>query len=272
MSLNPGEQGSLYPSDLTGDFNALRYLAVSLLSEMETATLVKVVSCSNSGGVSPVGTVQVQPLVNQLDGQNRPIPQPQLYDVPYFRIQGGSNAIIIDPEPGDLGICVFASRDISTVKKAKGQASPGSQRKYDLGDAIYIGGVLNGSPTQYIQFNSSGITVNSPTKVHVVAPDVTVDASSSATVNTSTATVTADTAAMTISATFEVTCPASTFNGPLTVTGPFSGQGGMTITGGSGASITGDLVQTGGNLTSNGTNLHTHTHPDPQGGNTGAPN
>ena len=209
MPLNPGEQGSLRPSDLTGDFNAMRYLAVSLLSEMETATLVKVVSCSNSGGVSPVGTVQVQPLVNQLDGQNRPIAQPPLYDVPYFRLQGGSNAIIIDPEPGDIGVCVFASRDISTVKKAKAQASPGSNRKYDLGDALYIGGVLNGTPTQYIQTNSSGITIHSPTKVHVVAPDVTVDASTSATINTAAATVNATTSTQVVTGTASITAATS---------------------------------------------------------------
>lgn len=267
-----GQQGTLHPNDLFGDFNALRYLAMSLISEMETCTLVKVISCTNNGGVSPVGTVTVQPLVDQRDGENHPIPMPKLNNLPYFRLQGGSNAVIIDPEAGDIGIAIFASRDISSVKSLKEHSTPGSERQYDLADGLYIGGVLNGSPTQYVQFNSSGITVNSPTKVHVIAPDVTVDASSSATINTSTAKVTADTASMSISASFDITCPANTINGPLTVTGPFAGQGGMTITGGSGASITGDLTQIGGNLTSNGTNLHTHTHPDPQGGNTGAPN
>jgi len=260
-----GNQGSLSAQDLGGEFNALRYLALSLLSEMETATLVKVISCSNNGGLSPVGTVQVQPLVNLKDGHDQPVEHPQLYGIPYFRLQGGSNAVIMDPEKGDIGIAVFASRDISSVKTLKGLATAASDRKYDLADGLYIGGVLNGSPTQYVQFNSAGITVNSPAKVHVVAPDVTVDASTSATVNTATADVSATSA-------LNVTSPTSTFNGDVTITGLLAGQGGMAITGGTGATITGNLVQTGGNLTSNGTNLHTHTHPDPQGGNTGVPN
>lgn len=34
----------------------------------------------------------------------------------------------------------------------------------------------------------------------------------------------------------------------------------------------GDITHTGGNLSSHGKVLHTHTHPDPDGGNTGPPN
>jgi hypothetical protein len=39
--------------------------------------------------------------------------------VPYFRVQGGADAIIIDPKVGDLGIAVFCSRDITGVKRSK---------------------------------------------------------------------------------------------------------------------------------------------------------
>jgi phage baseplate assembly protein gpV len=79
-----------------------------------------------------------------------------------LRIQGGANAIIIDPAPGDIGICVFASRDISKVQTTKNQANPGSFRQYSFSDGMYLGGVLNGVPAQYIQFNTAGITITSP--------------------------------------------------------------------------------------------------------------
>jgi hypothetical protein len=205
VPLNPGEQGSADANHLGGDLNMLRFVAQSVMARMQTCTLVKVIDCTNSGGVSPVGTVTVQMLVNQLDGQNRPVDNATIYEVPYFRIQGGANAMIMDPEPGDIGIAVFASRDISSVKTKKAKANPGSARKFDLGDALYLGGVLNGTPTQYFQFSSSGITIYSPTQVHIQAPDVKVDATTSVEVNTPSATITADTLTATVSGAASVT-------------------------------------------------------------------
>lgn len=141
---------------------------------MQTATLVQVQACSNDGDLSPVGTVNVLPLVNQIDGSIPPNSQPHItvYGLPYLRVQGGSNAVIIDPQPGDIGIAVFASRDISGVKATKAQANPGSQRSYDFADGIYMGGVLNGSPTRYIQFSGAGITINDPSIITLQAPSI----------------------------------------------------------------------------------------------------
>jgi hypothetical protein len=53
-----------------------------------------------------------------------------------------------------------------------------------------------------------------------------------------------------------VTCPSSTFTGHVTV------QGGLAVSGGEGAAITGNLAATGGSFTHNGTNVgssHRHT-------------
>jgi hypothetical protein len=139
---------------------------------MGTATIVKVVKCTNAGGLSPVGSVDVQPLVNLMTGDRIAVPHGVLYSVPYTRVQGGKNAVVIDPEPDDLGIAVFASRDISAVKASKAQANPGSERQFSYADGMYIGGLLNGTPEQYVQFNEDGITVHSPTLVRVTAPQV----------------------------------------------------------------------------------------------------
>ena len=131
---------------------------------------VRVESCTNDGDVSPVGFVSVTPLVNQIDSQGNATPHGVINNIPYFRAQGGANAIILDPEPGDIGICIFASRDISKVKSTKAQANPGTFRQFAWGDGMYIGGLLNGTPTQFVQFNSDGITVTSPTKITLNAP------------------------------------------------------------------------------------------------------
>jgi phage baseplate assembly protein gpV len=117
------------------------------------------------------------PLVNQLDGFDNAIPHGVVHHLPYMRVQGGANAVIIDPQIGDIGIAVFAQSDISAVKAnaqtdARGAANPGSRRKFAYEDGLYIGGVLNGTPTQYVQFNASGISIISPNAVTINAPEI----------------------------------------------------------------------------------------------------
>ncbi len=164
------------------EWDRAAYIADSRLNKARTATLVEVLACSNDGGVSAVGTVTVKILVKAIAGGGVMYSSGEVYNVPYTRVQGGSNAIIIDPEVGDIGICVFADRDISKVKETKAEAGPGSGRKYHISDALYVGGVLNKVPTQYIQFTQDGITITSTQVVTINAKsqfngDMTVDGS-----------------------------------------------------------------------------------------------
>ena len=173
-SFNP--LGMLRPSSLWGVYNNLRFVVGQALANVQTATIVKVIACSNDGGLSPVGTVDVQILANQVSigagGQMVGTPHLTMYGLPYLRIQGGSNAVIIDPQPGDIGIAVFASRDITNVKSTKAQANPGSFRMHDFADGIYLGGLLNAVPTQYVQFGSGGVTIVSPDTITLQAPNI----------------------------------------------------------------------------------------------------
>ena len=177
------------PNDAASQYNAMVYIINSVLAGMQTASLVKVLGCSNDGGVSAVGTVDVQVLTNLQTAGGAAVTHPTIYSLPYFRIQGGANAVILDPQPGDIGAAVFCSRDISSVVAANLgtddalTANPGSQRRFDFSDGLYFGGMLNGVPTQYVQFTDAGITVVSPAKVTVQAPVVDVEATTSATVN-----------------------------------------------------------------------------------------
>lgn len=171
------------PFDVADDYHALVFVIQSLLNAVATVTLVKVVKCTNSGGVSPFGFVDVMPLVNQITGDNQSVAHGTLYRLPYFRVQGGANAVILDPQPDDIGLAAFCSRDISSVKAdpaaavananaGKGGAPPASGRTFDMADGVYFGGFLNGVPTQYAQFNEEGITLLSPTKVRIEAPTI----------------------------------------------------------------------------------------------------
>lgn len=164
--------GQQDPTTQASEYASLAFVIQQLLQKMQTVTLVRVMSVSNDGDVSPVGTVSVQPLVNQMSGDRQPTPHGTIFNVPYFRLQGGTNAVILDPQVGDIGLCAFASRDISAVKSSKGPANPGSFRQYDWADALYFGGLLNGTPAQYVRFTEAGITVLSPTLVTIQAPTV----------------------------------------------------------------------------------------------------
>jgi len=158
MSPNVGN-GPMVPTDTTSEFNAMSFIIDQALARVRTMVLVKVVAVSNNGGLAPVGTVDVQPMVNMLDGSGNSQVHGLLTGLPYTRIQGGKNAIILDPEVGDIGWAAVSDHDISAVKSQKKISNPGSMRVFDMMDAVYIGGILNGTPNQYVQVNDTGITL-----------------------------------------------------------------------------------------------------------------
>lgn len=158
----PQVEGDKYNSDL--------FQIQQALAKVCTATPVRVIACSNNGGVSAAGTLTVQPLINQMTGNRLPVPHLPLYKVPYCRLQGGANAIILDPVAGDIGLVGFCQRDIGTFKNAIAAlisgaiatVNPGSFRQFNWADGVYLGGMLNTAPTQYIQFAGGSINVASP--------------------------------------------------------------------------------------------------------------
>jgi hypothetical protein len=248
---NFGYAGVADPADGAGEYGALTFLVGQILAEIGTVTLVKVVAVTNSGGVSPVGFVDVQPLVNQVDGAGNATPHGVVYNLPYFRLQGGTNAIILDPQVDDIGMCGFASRDISSVKASKAQANPGSGRTFSMADGLYFGGLLNGVPVQYMAFSANGIDIVSPTRIQMIAPQVVVKASTAFTVNS----------------------PQSNFSGMVVIQGLLSWLAGMTGSTASGvaATITG-VINFFGSLTSNSKRIddtHTHNSVQPGSGNSG---
>jgi hypothetical protein len=164
-----GQQG---PSDTTCDYNIHSFLVNQLISRVRTCQLVKVLATGSNGSVVAPGWVNVQVLVNQVDGLGNSVPHGTIFNIPFARQQSGTNAVIMDPTVGDIGLMGVCDRDISSVKANKGQANPGSFRRYNLADGVYILGLFGAVPTQYVQFNSTGITVVSPTKVILQAPTI----------------------------------------------------------------------------------------------------
>lgn len=166
-------RGSFGTGDISREFNLARFQILQLLAKASFCTLVRVEAVTNDGGVSPIGHVNILPLVEQLDGERNAVAHAVIYNVPYQRLQGGANAVILDPQVGDIGLAAFCDRDISVVKSTQKAGPPGSNRQHHMADAVYLMSVIAQAPTQYVRFNAEGIDVVSPTKVNVQAPDIT---------------------------------------------------------------------------------------------------
>lgn len=149
-------------STTTSETNTRFFAAKQLMNIMSTATLVQVKSITNKGEVKEAGTMSVLPLVNMLDGRGTAFKHGPVNNIIYLRMQGGNKAIILDPKPGDIGLVVFADRDISSVKKSKKQSNPGSGRRYDMADGVYIMTVLAAKPDCYLRFTDDSQIIASP--------------------------------------------------------------------------------------------------------------
>lgn len=135
------------------------------MAQVRTTMPVKVIAV-HDGGLGPVGRIDVQPLVQQTDSAGNVMSLPVLYGLPYLRWQGGASAVILDPVVGDIGLACFTDRDASAVVSTGRLSPPGSNRRFSLADGFYIGATLNGTPTQYLQFDpTNGVTLNSPTAI-----------------------------------------------------------------------------------------------------------
>jgi hypothetical protein len=167
-----------------------------------------------------------------LDGAGNSFSHGIIVQLPVFRLQGGKNAIIIDPVVGDIGLAIFCDRDISSVVATKAQANPSSSRMNDMSDGIYFGSLLGPAPTQYVAFTAAGIKIVSPTAIELDAPDIK---------------WVSPTIELNASTSITVTTPTMTINGNFVVTG---------------------TSQAGGK---NVGSTHTHSGVTTGSGNTGAP-
>jgi phage gp45-like len=121
-----------------------------------------------------------------------------------------------------------------------------------------------------IYFKNDGtMEVSADTKVNVVAPEIEATATESIKATAPQVTVTA-------SSKVSVVTPLAEFSGNVSVVGLLASTGGLAISGGSGAVITGNMSATGTitgttDVVAGGISGKNHTHVDPQGGSTDPP-
>lgn len=153
----------------------MRFIISGALAKIRTAEAVRVEKCTNDGGLVAAGTVDVVPLVNQLDGYGQPTPHVTIYQRPYLRWQGGPRAIIMDPVAGDIGLLVCCDRDTSQVLNTLAQANPGSARKFDFADGFYIQAIGQGVPTSFLQFQGDDIVLEGPGTITLRGAEIILD-------------------------------------------------------------------------------------------------
>ena len=144
---------------------------MSMVGKINTGELVEVTAVEASG-TSPVGFVSVKPLTQRIGADNNNIELGEIHNVPYFRVSGGANAVILDPQIGDIGFCGFCSRDISLVKRVRGVAAQNMSRVSDISDAFFFGGWSASEVEQYIWFDGDQIKMKAKSKIILDAPEV----------------------------------------------------------------------------------------------------
>lgn len=154
--------------------NQLEFIVKNITRGMSTSIPV-VITAVQAGDTNAAGYVDARPLVAQIDAWGNSLPMATIHHLPYFRLQSGRAAVVLDPVPGDIGLAVFAQSDCSNLKQGATQTvQPNSWRKFDQADGFYVGGFLNKSVDTFVRLAQDGsITIKAPGNVTIDAPTVT---------------------------------------------------------------------------------------------------
>lgn len=148
--------GRQTPFTSNDDLSVVAFVVRQMILRLSTMKLVKVVAVHGGGADGIPATVDVLPLVNQIDGSGNSQPHSTVYGIPCWRMQAGGWAVVLDPVVDDIGYVSVSDSDISNVKATRKQANPGSERAYGVSDGVYVGGVLNDAPTGVVHLKSDG--------------------------------------------------------------------------------------------------------------------
>ncbi|WP_277966732.1 phage baseplate assembly protein [Pantoea trifolii] len=172
------------PQDVNHEANAQEFMFRAMLNKNAFIQIVRVDKVKYISDDEPP-LVNLTPLVLGFSGEGTPIENSQVFNIPVWRLQRGSSALIMDPVVDDIGLMLCCDRDTSRVRETKKEDMPGSSRTHNEADGVYLGGMLNASPMQYVRFADDGISIVSPLVVTVESPTVEINASTSVTLNSS---------------------------------------------------------------------------------------
>jgi len=164
-------QGAQDPGSNTTQYNSLIFTIQREIAKTYVGMPVRVVTAPYTmsqdgtktpitpGTAGPIGFIDVLPMVNQIDGQGNPTQHETVQQITYHRYQSGSGAFISDPVVGDIGHMVVPNHDTSVVLATSDLANPGSYRKNDMADGVYLGTIRSGNPAQSFAWTSDGFHI-----------------------------------------------------------------------------------------------------------------
>lgn len=201
MSQNEERTSNRRLNSSSSAYNAISFVIENAVKGMvNTCIPVRVDSCTAPGTGGAAGYVSCTPLVTQMSADGKALAPVSLPQLPFFRLQCGTAAIVADPKPGDIGLAVFAQQDCSAIPQGGTEpVQPGSFRSFDMSDGFYIGGFLNTAPTMFIELAQDGSTINvkAPSTLSIEAPTVKIKGNVQITGNVNTAGTMASTGDMT---------------------------------------------------------------------------
>lgn len=161
--MSASSQPNFSPSQVSVEALRDQALMLSLIKDIRTAMIVKVKAVHPGAGSPPsIGSVDIQPLVQTVDGAGRLWSLGVTYGASFSRVEAARNAIVMDPGVGDIGLATACDRDISSAVAAGGLAGPGSARTHDISDLVYQFTIISAAQIeQYIWF-AAGINIQSP--------------------------------------------------------------------------------------------------------------
>lgn len=145
--------------DSASELNALAYAFRKLLSQSKFIELVTVESVDVGAQ-----TCAVKPLLIAVSAAGVQIDSQPVYGIPFFRLQMSTSAIIMNPQAGDMGLMLICDENTSGVLSSKAAATAATGQMHSRQFGVYLGGIglLNGDPTEYIEFTGSGINIVAP--------------------------------------------------------------------------------------------------------------
>ena len=220
-------------------------------------------------------TVSAQPAIQGIIEGADGVPQyqnlPLLINVPICFPCGGNFNVTLPVQAGDECLIIFASRCIDAYWTSGGVQKPQEIRMHDLSDGLCIlapysqkrareaGAFASDAFVIRDDKNNNFIRLTKNGVLDILhASNLIINTQGNTTINVS------GNVDLTANST-TITAPTNKINGTLTVSGLITGQGGLSISGGSGAQVTG-TIHASDDITSGRISLQGHVHGGVQGG------
>jgi hypothetical protein len=158
------------------EYNAISFLVEQAIKGLvNTAIPVRVDSCTKPGVGGSAGYVSATPLVQQRGADGKSLMPVSLPQLPYYRVQAGTAAVVLDPQPGDIGLAVFSQQDASNVQEGTSEpVQAGSFRCFDMSDGFFVATHYGKTPTTFIHLDpeNNEVTIKAPSKITIEAPQI----------------------------------------------------------------------------------------------------